>query len=245
MSAIVTGWRPGDLVRARYRLLAPADSADSFDALDELTRRRVEVRFLDGHSERISVSPARDSRPMRRVSEAFDQPGLPFPAPPAARPPRRRTRAVLAALVASSGLWLAWPRTPVVPELRGLSRVAAQRALAAAGLREGDVTTAFHPSIAVGAVIATDPAAGMRLVPHAPVGVRLSRGPADRPVPRVVGMSAASAREAVVNAGFFVRGTKQVPHAQAPGTVLDQYPKDTRARRGAPVDLVVSLGRRR
>ena len=65
-----------------------------------------------------------------------------------------------------------------VPDVVGMTAVAAGAALGAAGLAVGAVTEAYSATGAAGLVISQDPAAGTQTAPGSPVSLVLSRGPA-------------------------------------------------------------------
>ena len=64
-----------------------------------------------------------------------------------------------------------------VPNVAGMTAVAAGAALGAAGLTAGAVTEACSATVAAGLVISQDPAAGTQTAPGSPVSLVLSRGP--------------------------------------------------------------------
>ena len=128
-----------------------------------------------------------------------------------------------------------------VPELVGSTREQAATALAAVGLRVGDVTEQFSPQ-APGTVLSVDPAPGAPLPPDQPVGLVLSKGVEMLPVPDVQGESRRAAEKTVTDAGFDVSVREVFSETVPAGTVTDQSPASGSAARGATVSLVVSKG---
>jgi len=68
-----------------------------------------------------------------------------------------------------------------VPDVVGMTAVAAGAALGAAGLAAGAVTEAHSASVAAGLVLSQDPAAGTQAAPGSPVSLVLSKGPEPAP----------------------------------------------------------------
>jgi len=95
------------------------------------------------------------------------------------------------------------PERVAVPELAGRPLEDARRALTDGRLTAGTVTEEFSDTVAKGAVIRTDPAAGSRLTLNAPVSLVVSKGMT--PVPKVVGLSKDEATKALTDAGFKVQ----------------------------------------
>lgn len=69
------------------------------------------------------------------------------------------------------------PKFAVVPNLTGKSQLEAEAALASAGLLLGDVTEAYHPTVAAGLVISQQPTAGSGVNRGTEVAITLSMGP--------------------------------------------------------------------
>jgi serine/threonine-protein kinase len=84
-----------------------------------------------------------------------------------------------------------------IPDLRGVARTDVGFKLANEKLVSGPESTAYHPVIEAGHLIATNPLAGSEVPTDTPVDVLLSRGP--RPLayvmPDVVGMSESQAKK--------------------------------------------------
>jgi serine/threonine-protein kinase len=97
-------------------------------------------------------------------------------------------------------------------------------------------------TIATGLVIGTDPAAGASVAPGSDVTLLISTGPAQKPVPKVVGLQLSKAKKALADAGFKV-GTTRAGESDNydEGAIIKQDPApDTLAVLGVPVNLVVN-----
>jgi serine/threonine-protein kinase len=70
-----------------------------------------------------------------------------------------------------------------VPTLRGQTQADATQTLREAGLRLGEVTQEFDPDVPEGAVIRSDPAAGIDVERDSQVNLVISRGPSPSPTP--------------------------------------------------------------
>jgi eukaryotic-like serine/threonine-protein kinase len=194
-----------------------------------------------------------------RRAEPADYPLGP---PDAKRPARLRTRRGLIGLASVLALVLcvggaAWfiseGRYTTVPSVLSLSKSAALARLDKAGL-EAHVSQAFSESIPVGRVISTDPANGKRIRGGGTVGVTLSKGPERIAVPKVAGLSAAKAEDALRRAGLTVGTRKSEFSTEVPrGRVIRTDPAtggklEPRAAvslvlsKGAPVDVPSLIG---
>lgn len=135
------------------------------------------------------------------------------------------------------------PRTVHVPDLQNVPLNQAKEQLKAKGLAPGMVTEAFSDSVARGAVIRTDPAAGTVRDAGAAVRLTVSRGkPVD--VPDVSGESVADARADLEDAGLKVKvSTHRVNSPVDAGKVATQSPgKDARVAEGDTITLTLSKG---
>jgi serine/threonine-protein kinase len=133
------------------------------------------------------------------------------------------------------------PGSAAVPNLRGLSRAGAKRALEKSGFRAAFVS---EPSSSVpeGQVISTDPLAGANARRGSLVTVTVSRGPRQVTVPAVVGRSSAAAKQAIRGRGLNY-AVSFAESGKPAGTVLSQSPDaGTRVGRGDTVAIVVSQG---
>ncbi len=129
----------------------------------------------------------------------------------------------------------------VVPNVVGLTQVAAETAITGASLTLGRVTTANSASIAAGKVISQDPAAEAKVEVGSAVALVVSLG---AKVPNIVGISRGSAQTALNSAGLKV-GTVSSANSQtvAIGNVISQDPTGgSNVAPGSAVALVVSLG---
>jgi len=115
------------------------------------------------------------------------------------------------------------PGEAQVPDVEGLSRRDARRALDELGFR---IREEREPSTAIarGQATRTQPGAGTALQIGLVVTLFISDGPPQRPVPDVVGRPLAEARAALEAAGFAVTTSEQESADTDPGTVLAQSP---------------------
>ncbi len=133
--------------------------------------------------------------------------------------------------------------TVPVPDVAGLSQEAALQTLRAEGL-VGNLVPETNEEIAVGVVIRTDPAATEPAEVGSIITVYVSSGPAEVPVPPVVGQPLETARTMIEAAELTVGQVTERPDANfEPGVVLEQSPPaGVRVGSGAPINLVVSSG---
>jgi len=75
------------------------------------------------------------------------------------------------------------PSAVPVPDLRSMTITDAANALAAVGLRLGNSTEAYDPTIPAGQIISQDPAPGVSLAPSGAVNFTVSKGPEPTPSP--------------------------------------------------------------
>ncbi len=132
------------------------------------------------------------------------------------------------------------PEPAAIPEVRELDATRARTVIEAAGFRvEGvDSTAAGTPR---GAAVATRPPAGTVRLPGEAVTLVVSRGPADRMVPAVRGLSLEAARDRIEAAGL--RVGRVTPPSAPGGIVSGQRPgAGARVPADAPVDLNVGEG---
>jgi beta-lactam-binding protein with PASTA domain len=156
------------------------------------------------------------------------------------RPPAGTSlrRGSVVTLVVSSGR--ASPSAVRVPDVVGLTRARAERALTGAGLRP---QTKLVPSDRPAAtVLAQDPQAGESVIRNSIVALTVSKGQQRLSVPEVVGSSEAEARTALRSAGLLA-SVFMVPSDRPEGTVVAQDPKGgERVAKGSKVRLNVSKG---
>ncbi|MGD0573703.1 MAG: PASTA domain-containing protein, partial [Sedimentisphaerales bacterium] len=115
-----------------------------------------------------------------------------------------------------------------------------------ANLAVGTVTTAYSNTVVAGNVISQSPAAGTVVTTGSSVSYVVSLGKSlGKPtVPNIVGMTAAVANTAVVNANLVV-GTVTTAYSNtvAAGNVISQTPvAGTKVATGSKVKYVISLG---
>ncbi len=133
--------------------------------------------------------------------------------------------------------------TVPVPDVAGQTQEAALQMLRAEGL-VGNLVPETNDEIEAGIVIRTDPAANEPAEVGSIVTVYVSSGPAEVPVPPVVGQSLETARQLIQDAGLTVGQVTERPDANfEPGVVLEQNPPaGVRVGSLAPINLVVSSG---
>lgn len=129
-----------------------------------------------------------------------------------------------------------------VPDVTGLTREEASRALAAAGLSLGRVSTEHSDTVDGGLVVRQEPGAGASLRRDHPVAVVVSAGPAFVTVPDVTGQSTGRARQLLEEAGFTVQETEILGElfGDREGTVRRQSPEPgSQARAGSTVRIII------
>jgi serine/threonine-protein kinase len=136
------------------------------------------------------------------------------------------------------------PERYAVPELRGRSVEEAAEALTETKLAVGPQSEAFDEEVPAGAVASTDPPAGTSLKPQTPVALVVSKGPAPRPVPDIVGGTEAQASEALGAAGLVVSArTESFSETVPAGSVAAvEPPAGTEVAKGSAVAIVISKG---
>jgi serine/threonine-protein kinase len=140
------------------------------------------------------------------------------------------------ALVVSSG-----PAPRTVPDLANMTRDQALAALTELRLTPQEATPAFSDTVPAGAVLEQNPAAGTQVPRDSTVGIRLSKGPDLRRVPRLEGATLPQARQRLRERGLRVGrllGSRQgvVVEANVNG---DPVARGDQLPRGTPVDLVL------
>jgi beta-lactam-binding protein with PASTA domain/predicted Ser/Thr protein kinase len=127
-----------------------------------------------------------------------------------------------------------------VPDVRGRSRDEAAAMLARAGLEPNVHEIPSEKEI--NTVIGQDPAPGGRVARGSKVRINVSKGPAQVPVPPVVGKPFEQASSELQGKGFAV-ARRDVDSSEPAGTVLTQDPgANTFANKGSTVRLTVSKG---
>ena len=133
------------------------------------------------------------------------------------------------------------PAAREVPDVAGLTVAEASNRLGAAGFDVGSTAEEASESVPDGQVIRTDPAGGTVLAPGSRVNLVVSSGPADRPVPQVVGLSEANAIAQLQQAGFTPNVSEEdVTDEAEDGRVIEQSPEaNTTAPPDSEVDIVI------
>ncbi|MEX0891420.1 MAG: PASTA domain-containing protein [Gemmatimonadota bacterium] len=129
-----------------------------------------------------------------------------------------------------------------VPDLRGLSEMAARLALAEAGLEAPELSTLPHPDLEQGHVVAQAPLPGQQVLPGSVVRVAVSSGLPIAPIPDVRGFDVERAGMLLQRLGYDVERQEVESEAMA-GQVMDvSPPPGTRVPVPSTIRLVVSLG---
>lgn len=130
-----------------------------------------------------------------------------------------------------------------VPDLAGLDREAAHRALAEAGLSPGAVRTEHSDAVGRGRVLRQDPAAGELLRRHHGVSVVVSAGPEPVDVPDVRGLAVGEAAEALRARGLRleVAGSEHSADVEA-GRISAQESATGAVAPGTAVSVLQSRG---
>jgi beta-lactam-binding protein with PASTA domain len=138
-------------------------------------------------------------------------------------------------------LFLLWPRSETVPDVRGMpSAFAAQERLEKDGLTASpDSKTEVRPDVKPGTVIGQTPAPGTEVDPGAMVTLLLARGGRGTRVPDVRGLTPDEADTRLVAAHLTLG--KVAPKLDPKGTIASQVPVPGRRRaRGTPVNVILA-----
>lgn len=148
----------------------------------------------------------------------------------------------LALLIATgliaSATYFFWPQE--IPHVVGDKQQTAQTSLEAAGFTV--VIRSVFSERDPGLVVETEPPSGARVRRGSEVILIVSKGPELTDVPVLTGMSVEQATAALEAAGLVLGTVKEQSAKAVKGTVLEQDPAPGRARRGDPVNLVISTG---
>ncbi len=129
-----------------------------------------------------------------------------------------------------------------VPGLAGRTVDQAQDALLATSLGFGETVQRWHPRVAEGTVIRSDPKPGTTLRPDTPVDLVVSRGPKPIKVPDFTGRSAERARTVLDKRGLEAEVSEEYSDDVPEGRVIAQDPDSGTLTKGDAVALTVSLG---
>ncbi|GJL57658.1 MAG: hypothetical protein NPIRA03_05150 [Nitrospirales bacterium] len=152
-----------------------------------------------------------------------------------------QTPAAGASVAVDSAVSLVVSTGPVVPNVVGKTRAAAQTALSSAGLKLGTVTSANSQTVPIGRVISQTPDPGTKVAADSAVNLVVSLGAS---VPNVEGLTQPAAQTAITNAGLTVGTvTTATSSTKEIGTIIRQTPPaGDNVAPGSAVALVVSLG---
>lgn len=142
-------------------------------------------------------------------------------------------------LVVSKG-----PEPTTVPNVVGMTREAAETAIAAARLVVGTVVSQYSETAAPGTVIAQNPEGGSQAIVGGSVNLTVASAQQNATVPNVVGLTQEEAQEELAEEGLAVGTITEAYSATVPaGVVISQDPAAGVVRpTGSPVALTVSLG---
>ncbi|MEV0524732.1 Stk1 family PASTA domain-containing Ser/Thr kinase [Streptomyces sp. NPDC050439] len=178
----------------------------------------------------------------------------PPPAPPAAPgrrglDPRRRTLAVVAAVLLALGLgagvwYINSGQFTKVPPLLAKTESAAKKRLGEEGLEVNAVKRAYSDTDKRGTVMATDPEAGERIRDNDGVTLTISKGPEIVKVPSLSGTPLAKAKDELKDAGFAPGMTnKAFSDEVRKGSVIGTDPKaGIKRKAGSAIAITVSKG---
>ncbi len=133
------------------------------------------------------------------------------------------------------------PPLVAVPKVDGRSTGEAKSALEGAGFVYAS-SGAFSETLPEGRVIRTEPRGGTQAPKGSRITAIVSKGPKPFPMPNLVGMTVAAAKEKAAAAGLVVRNEYPVPGSgKPPGQVQGQNPTaGSTVRKGSSIDLYVS-----
>ena len=128
-----------------------------------------------------------------------------------------------------------------VPDLRGMTRDQAQKALSDAGLKASEGDTVYSSDINEGLVAEQNVAAGTSAKKGDTITYHLSKGEEKVTIPNVVGQTQSSAVSALESAGFAVDIVYQESSSVSKGNVIYQSATGS-ATKGATITLTISSG---
>ena len=226
------------------------------------TRRDPEERPADAGAflaELLAVratlpAGAMDTQPTLVVPRPVVATGAAAPLPAVAQPkrPRRVARkgliawiaiAALALLALGGGWYLGSGRYTHAPSVLKISQAAAEKKLAAAGLKTKVGPAEFSDTVARGLVLRQDPGPNQRVRKDGTVTLFLSKGADLRAIPNVVGSTVAIATANLKSAGL-VKGEEieRFSNAAKGLVIATDPPVGTKLRPNSVVKLIVSKG---
>jgi serine/threonine-protein kinase len=213
----------------------------------ELNRAVAELPPAAPLSELVAQVPPAEEIPADRAATVT----IPRAESPKSRRRRifRRMLTALSVFIVLAALgWAAWayviPHRTTVPDVRGQTVEAAERAAEEAGLRLSLGPQEFSSEVPAGHVIRQSPKQGARVDQGSDLLVVLSRGPQLVKVPNVRGQSEERARKELGDLGLMVNVDRQYHDLIPKGEVIDQNPSaGTTIEVGKTVKLVVSRGK--
>ncbi|MEW6446986.1 MAG: PASTA domain-containing protein [Bacillota bacterium] len=139
------------------------------------------------------------------------------------------------------------PQMLTVPDVRNKLLQDAELVLVNEGFTVGNKKEVFHDRVSEGMVINQNPAPGTSMPKDSPVNLVISKGrqPVLKPVPELVGLVLAAAREKLDQAGFVLSDNikREESTQYLPGYVCAQKPAPgTNLETGATVEVTVSDG---
>jgi serine/threonine-protein kinase len=130
-----------------------------------------------------------------------------------------------------------------VPNLVGKEFAQAKDLLREAKLKVGEITRAYNESFEADRVVRQSARGGSQAPQGSEIDLVVSRGPAPKPVPDVVGLAAERATERLEDAGFVASADSEYSRKVAEGRVISQSPPSgNELQPGSTVSIVVSLG---
>jgi beta-lactam-binding protein with PASTA domain len=142
-------------------------------------------------------------------------------------------------LIAAIAGYLLWPRTSTVPDLKGKEIIAAEQALADAGLTLGNQTQKPTDDAKSGTVLGQSPAAGEKADDGSAVSIEVAVATGRAKVPNVIGKTLAEASKILSEAGFTLAPPETPPVNPDKDTIGQQVPlPDTVESKTTPVTVV-------
>lgn len=153
---------------------------------------------------------------------------------------------VLGMLAAAAGWYVGFGpgALATVPDVHNKTVPQAQELMLAAGFEQAPTADVFDEKVAVGFIVATDPAAGESVRKFKTVTLKVSRGPILYTVPTVTGQQLEVAKNALAEANLAAGNVTGAFDEKVPaGVVLSQDPAAGKEfRNGTKINLVTSKG---